>query len=434
MLMDSLLAQDISFFELTRTGDLTSRLSSDTTLVGSQITVNVSIFLRSIVRGTGVLILMFWISWQLTLIAFITIPAVTVISKWYGRYIRRLSKLQQKRVRKEAWLTKNSQHFAVLTWCLSMQLADGNSVSESAISSMATVRAFGAEKAELDEFEKCMESYLMLNTKNAVATLGFNTCFFAMPQLVKALVLFYGGLLVQSSGPNHISGGDLISFILYLESLSTSFNSLGYIFASMTRAVGAADKVYELMHRKPRLAPPSTFDEATIQELEKDAGMLGFRNRKVSTMKAGGLKPETCSGEVSLTNVEMRYPVRPQRVVLENMNLSIEPGSIVALVGHSGSGKSSVVSLIQHLYEPNHGEISIDGTSVSELNPDWLAQNVSVVSQEPTLFARSVKQNIIYGLEGTPKEPTQEEVEEAARLANAAEFIEVGCKTRLRGI
>ena len=102
MLMDSLLSQDISFFELTRTGDLTSRLSSDTTLVGSQITVNVSIFLRSIVRGAGVLIFMSFISWQLTLMAFITIPAVTVLSKWYGRYIRRLSKLQQKKV---SWLS-----------------------------------------------------------------------------------------------------------------------------------------------------------------------------------------------------------------------------------------------------------------------------------------------------------------------------------------
>jgi len=400
MLMDSLLSQDISFFELTRTGDLTSRLSSDTTLVGSQVTVNVSIFLRSIVRGAGVLVFMFLISWQLTLMAFITIPAVTVLSKWYGRYIRRLSKLQQKK------------------------LADGNSVSESAISSMATVRAFGAEKVELEEFEKCMENYLMLNTKNAIATLGFNTCYFALPQLVKALVLFYGGLLVQSSGPDHITGGELVSFILYLETLSGSFNSLGSIFASLTRAVGAADKVYELMHRKPRLTAPSTLDQERFASLEERPGMLGFRNRKVWEQKARGLSPASCDGAIFLDNVEMRYPVRPQRVVLDEMSLQISSGSIVALVGHSGSGKSSVVSLIQHLYEPTNGEVLIDGKNVNELNPDWLAQYVSVVSQEPTLFARTVKQNIIYGLEGTDKEPSQEEVEEAARLANAAEFIE----------
>lgn len=98
-LMDSVLSQDISFFEMTRTGDLTSRLSSDTTLVGSQMTTNVNIFLRSIVRAVGVLIFMFLISWQLSLLAFITIPVVSVLSKWYGRFVRRLAKLQQKKVR-----------------------------------------------------------------------------------------------------------------------------------------------------------------------------------------------------------------------------------------------------------------------------------------------------------------------------------------------
>ena len=290
---------------------------------------------------------------------------------------------------------------------------------------MSTVRAFGAEKVELEEFEQCMEGYLMVNTKNAIATLGFNTCYFALPQLVKALVLFYGGLLVQTDGPNHISGGRLVSFILYLETLSTSFNSLGSIFASLTRAVGAADKVYELMHRKPRTQEPSTRDQERFDRLESNPGILGFRNRKVSEMKARGLTPSSCTGQVSLHNVEMRYPVRPQRVVLNDMDLDIQPGTIVALVGHSGSGKSSIVSLIQHLYEPTKGSVTIDNNSVHELNPDWLAQQVAVVSQEPTLFARSVKQNIMYGLEGTDQEPTMDEIREAARLANAADFIEV---------
>jgi ATP-binding cassette subfamily B (MDR/TAP) protein 9 len=218
-LMDSLLSQEIGFYDTTRTGDITSRLSSDTTIVGSSITTNVNIFLRATVRALGVLIFMFTISWQLSMLAFLTIPAVSILSKLYGRYVRRLSKLQQKK------------------------LADGNAVSEATISSMATVRAFGSETVELNEFENCMEKYLRLNAKAAVATMGYSTLVGALPQLVNALVLFYGGLLVQTDGPGHISGGQLVSFILYLSSLSEAFNSLGGIYASLVRLAGAADKV-----------------------------------------------------------------------------------------------------------------------------------------------------------------------------------------------
>jgi ATP-binding cassette subfamily B (MDR/TAP) protein 9 len=400
-LMESLLTQDISFFEMTRTGDLTSRLSSDTTLVGSQVTTSVNIFLRSIVRAVGVLIFMFLISWQLSLLAFLTVPAVSVLSKWYGKYVRRLSKLQQKK------------------------LAEGNAVSESAISSMATVRAFGAESVELDEFERSMENYLTLNIKTAIATFGYSTCVQALPQLMKALVLFYGGLLVQSDGPHHITGGQLVTFILYLTSLSESFNSLGGIFASLTRAVGAADKVFELMHRKPRILQPSQdADEDREIEREPRDGMLGLLGQRTTQLQGRGLRPTSCAGEIVFNNVDMRYPSRPHRAVLENMNLTIPSGSIVALVGASGSGKSSVVSLIQHLYDPTGGDVVIDGMPVHEFSPEWLHRNVSVVSQEPTLFARSVRKNIIYGLEGTEDEPSEEDIIRAAELANAASFIE----------
>jgi len=124
-----------------------------------------------------------------------------------------------------------------------------------------------------------------------------------------------------------------------------------------------------------------------------------------------------------LENVDLTYPARPTRQVLKGLSLKIEPGSVVALVGESGGGKSTVVSLIQHLYEQSAGRVMLDGIDVHELAPAWLSKNVSVVSQQPTLFGRSIRKNIMYGLEGTSGEPTQEEIEEAARLANAHEFI-----------
>ena len=128
--MNSLLAQDIGFFDITKTGDITSRLCSDTTLVGDQVTLNVNVFLRSFVQALGVLIFMFSISWELSLMAFVSVPAITIMSRWYGSYIRKLTKLTQKK------------------------LADANGISEAAIGSMPTVKAFGAEESELMEYGK----------------------------------------------------------------------------------------------------------------------------------------------------------------------------------------------------------------------------------------------------------------------------------------
>jgi ABC-type multidrug transport system, ATPase and permease components len=398
LLMDSLLAQDIGFFDVTKTGDITSRLSSDTTLVGDQVTLNINVFLRSLVQAIGVLIFMTVLSWQLTLLAFISVPAITMLSRWYGEFIRSMTKLMQKK------------------------LADGNSISEAAIGSMPTVRALGAENTEMEEFLKYMDQYLSLNVRGAVAYLGYATAVTSLPQLVTAVVLFYGGLLVMSEN-DPMTSGKLVSFLLYLSSLSDAFNSIGYIFASLTQAVGAADKVFELIRRKPKRTLPAVSDcserdrHQTIIQKSRAAG-------QIEKYRSAGIKPSVCSGEVTFHNVAMYYPARPQRKILDELSLFVPAGSIAALVGPSGGGKSSVISLIQNLYERTSGDVFIDGIKIQDLSPEWLSANIAVVSQEPTLFARSVRSNIIYGLEGTDREPSMEAIEEAAQLANASSFIE----------
>jgi ATP-binding cassette subfamily B (MDR/TAP) protein 9 len=390
--MDSLLAQDIGFFDVTKTGDITSRLSSDTTLVGDQVTLNINVFLRSLVQAIGVLIFMTVLSWQLTLLAFISVPAITMLSRWYGEFIRSMTKLMQKK------------------------LADGNSISEAALGSMPTVRALGAEKTEMDEFQKYMDQYLSLNVRGAVAYMGYATAVTSLPQLVTAVVLFYGGLLVMSD-KDPMTSGKLVSFLLYLASLSDAFNSIGYIFASLTQAVGAADKVFELIRRKPRRAVPSVSDSQTnIQRIRAGGQIQKYRS--------AGVKPLTCSGEVTFNRVTMYYPARPQRKILDEISLFVPAGSVAALVGPSGGGKSSVISLIQNLYESCSGDVFLDGIKIQDLSQEWLTANIAVVSQEPTLFARSIRSNIIYGLEGTNREPSMDAIEEAARLANASNFIE----------
>eukprot|EP00548_Thalassiothrix_antarctica_P004729 CAMPEP_0194146816 /NCGR_PEP_ID=MMETSP0152-20130528/21902_1 /TAXON_ID=1049557 /ORGANISM="Thalassiothrix antarctica, Strain L6-D1" /LENGTH=903 /DNA_ID=CAMNT_0038847441 /DNA_START=69 /DNA_END=2780 /DNA_ORIENTATION=+ len=393
-LMDSLLVQDIGFFDVTKTGDITSRLSSDTTLVGDQVTLNVNVFLRSFVQVIGVLIFMFMLSWQLSLLAFISVPVITALSKVYGQYVRRLTKLMQKK------------------------LADGNSVSEAALGSMTTVRAFDAAESELREFENFMKQYLNLNVRSAIAYFGYATAVTSLPNLVTAVVLFYGGLLVRDG---KLTSGQLVSFLLYLQSLSDAFSSIGYIFSSLTQAVGAADKVFELLHRTPKMKTSTIGDQdGSIQS----HNFFGINNSLIKRQRNFGISPSACEGMIKLANVELYYPARPQRRVLDNLSFSVTKGSVVALVGPSGSGKSSVMSLMQHLYDPSKGRIMIDGHDVHELSPKWISRYVSVVSQEPTLFARSIAKNIIYGLEGTDDEPTLDEIKEAAQLANANSFIE----------
>ena len=406
LLMDALLCQDMTFFDTTRIGDLTSRLGSDTTLAGASTTTSVNVFLRSTVRVIGTLIFMFTISWQLTLFAFITVPAVTVLSKWYGRYLRRLSKAQQ------------------------TQLAEGNAVSESSLCAMTTVRAFGAERQELHEFQLLMQKYLKLNDKTALATVGYSSCIHVLPQLAKALVLFYGGLLTLTDGPNRITGGQLVSFILYFTSLSDAFNSLGGIYASLIRAVGAADKVLDLVHRTPNRIEASHADplrmKHALAEQTNNHLLPGVHATKVIATRTRGLYPEACIGRIKFTGVYFRYPSRPEHLVLNKMNLDIPAGSVAAIVGVSGSGKSSVLHLLLGLYEPCMGQVSIDGVSVQELCPDWLSRHVAVVSQEPSLFARSIRRNILYGLEDSTQgtDTLQVDIEMAAKLANAASFIE----------
>lgn len=213
-----------------------------------------------------------------------------------------------------------------------------------------------------------------------------------------------------------ISSGELVSFLLYLQSLSDGFSSIGYIFSSLTQAVGAADKVFELMYRKRPGMPQQ-------QQSSTSSPGGGGEHNLVEQIRTSGLEPNTCRGEVTLKNVEMYYPARPNRRVLNDMSLSVPPGSIIALCGASGGGKSSIISLVQHMYEQSSGKVLLDDVEVHEYSPRWLSQQISIVQQEPILFARSIRRNIMYGLEGTDREPSQDEIERVARLSNCDDFI-----------
>lgn len=370
-LFASLIRQEAGFFDTTKTGDITSRLAADTTTVSDQISLNLNVMLRSVTQAAMVLGFMFTASWRLTVVTFVMIPIVLAICKVYGQYYRKLSKKVQS------------------------ELAEVNSVAEEALGSMPTVKAHAAEASTEVAYYRKLMGFYSLQKRQAGAYAAYMTTNTFLSAAVVAGVLYYGGTLVLRGS---MSAGALVSFMLYQQSLSAAFQALGDVFSALSAAVGAADKVVELMHREPRI-PCS-----------------------------GSLSPPQFSGRLELVNVTFSYPARPQSVVLREFNLVVNPGQVVALVGPSGGGKSSVVKLLQRLYLPSEGSVLIDGRDVGVYDPSWLRRRVALVSQEPVLYARSVRRNIMYGLEeedGVPPDqvPTQHDIEEAAKLANAHEFV-----------
>eukprot|EP00611_Tribonema_gayanum_P026313 TRINITY_DN6231_c0_g1_i4.p1 TRINITY_DN6231_c0_g1~~TRINITY_DN6231_c0_g1_i4.p1 ORF type:complete len:694 (-),score=150.70 TRINITY_DN6231_c0_g1_i4:355-2436(-) len=370
MLFDSLVRQEIGFFDTTKTGEITSRLSADCTKVGDQVCLNINLFLRNFVQAAGTLLFMFYLSWRLSTVAFVSVPAIVGVSRYYGHFIRDLAKQVQER------------------------LAEANAVAEEALGSMTTVRSFAAEGRESAAYGARLHDYYALAIREAAAYGAYASTAALLPQLVTVLVLFYGGRMVLAG---QLDGGSVVAFMLYLSSLSDGFNNMGAIFSSITQAVGAADKVFELIRREPQVRKPRG---------------------------GAALRPLECAGELTLEEVHFTYPARPTRPVLHGVNLVVRPGQVLALVGPSGGGKSSCVSLIENFYHPDQGRLLLDGTPVQDLDHRWYHRVVSLVGQEPVLYGRTIEQNILYGLEGDADEPTHADVVAAARLANAHAFID----------
>ncbi|KAK9831825.1 hypothetical protein WJX74_010840 [Apatococcus lobatus] len=370
-LFQSLLRQEIGFFDVTKSGDITSRLSADTTTVADQVCLNLNVFLRSMTQAAVVLYFMFVASWRLTTISFVLVPVIIVISKLYGAYYRKLAKKVQ------------------------TELAEANSVAEEVITSMPTVKAHAAELSASASYAARLAKFFSLQMTESLAYSLYMTISTFLPNVTTAVILFYGGNLVLEGS---MSAGSLVSFMLYQQSLSNAFQTCSSVFSALSAAVGAADKVIELMHRQPKIQP------------------------------SGALIPANFEGRLQLENVCFSYPGRKDVQVLNGLSMTIQPGEVVALVGPSGGGKSSIVKLLERYYLPSSGSVLIDGRDAGVYHSRWLRRKIALVSQEPVLYARSIRRNICYGLEaedGVPadQQPSAEDVEVAAKLANAHEFI-----------
>jgi len=355
---------DMTFFEVTKTGEVLSRLTGDTTLVQSISGVGLSITLRSILSLLGGLVLMAATSPRLTGIIIALIPLILLPLFAVGKRVRRLSRDSQDR------------------------MADSSGLAGETLNAMQTVQAFTLEALQSRKFSDAVEA-------------GFATA--VLRNRVRAVLTAIGTMLVMASitlvlwlGARGVlagamTGGQLGQFLLYAGFVVTAAAALIEQWGEMQRAAGAMERLVELLHAKPAIAAPAVPQ----------------------------VFPSPSQGALRFESVQFSYPSRPETAALDQFSLAVQPGETVAIVGPSGAGKSTIFQLALRFYDPQAGQVFLDGIDVASTDPVALRERIGLVPQDTVLFGASARDNIRYGR----PDATDEQIEAAAKAAAADEFI-----------
>ncbi|KAJ4302129.1 ATP-binding cassette permease mdl1 [Collariella sp. IMI 366227] len=349
--------QDAEFFDANRVGDLISRLSSDTVIVGKSITQNMSDGLRALVSGAAGFIMMSWMSFKLTSIIFVMVPPIAVGAVLYGRSIRQLSRQIQKNV---GTMVK---------------------IAEERLGNVKTSQAFAGEVQEIHRYNKQIRKIFALGRKDSIISGTFFASTSWAGNMTILAMLIVGGNLVRSGT---MSIGDLTSFMMYTAFAGSSLFGLSGFYSELMKGVGAASRLFELQDRAP-----------TIHQTV-------------------GQKVISAQGPIKFTDVTFAYPTRPAVTIFNGLTFEIPSGSNVCIVGPSGGGKSTVASLLLRFYNPTTGSVTINGIDISKMNVKSLRRRIGMVAQEPVLFSGTIAENIAYG----KPHATRTEILAAAKKAN----------------
>jgi ATP-binding cassette subfamily B protein len=363
-LFDRVLGMSPAFFERIMTGEILSRITTDTTLILSVIGSSVSVALRNLLMLVGGLILLFLTSAKLTGLVLLIVPAIVVPIIVLGRRLRQLSKENQD------WIANSS-----------------GSASE-ALSSVQTVQAFtheGPTRAAFAEVtEKSFDSAKTRIKTRAVMTVI--VIFLTFAGIVG--VLWIGARDVRAEV---MTVGELIQFVIYAVMVAGAVGALSEIWGELQRAAGATERLVELLNTSDAVQDPA---------------------RPIAL-------PRPVRGEIAFQDVTFRYPTRPDSSALNGVSLHVAPGETVALVGPSGAGKTTILQLLMRFYDPQSGRITLDGVALSDMERADFRRAMALVPQDPVIFAASARENIRFGR----PDASDAEVEAAARAAAAHDFL-----------
>ncbi|MBL0074707.1 MAG: ATP-binding cassette domain-containing protein [Rhodocyclaceae bacterium] len=361
---DHLLSLPPSWFEAGRTGDVISRLTSDTTQLESVIGSSMSIALRNLLMLIGGLVMLFTTSLKLSFMVIAGVPLVVAPIMLFGRRVKKLARETQDRV------------------------ADlGNRIDET-IHEIRIVQAYGHEAADRRDFDAQVKHGFVITQHRITNRSTLIVVVMVLVFEAISLILWQGGHDVLKG---ELSPGDLSAFVFYASLVAGSVGALSESWGELQRARGATERLVELLNSEPAIVVA--------------ASPIAL--------------PQKVSGAIHFDAVDFRYPSRPDTPALEAFTLDVEPGETIALVGPSGAGKTTVFQMLLRFYDPQNGSISIDGIKLKDADPEAVRRQMGLVSQEAVIFATSVFENVRYGR----LDATLDEVKAACESAYADEFV-----------
>jgi len=364
-LFRAVMRQDIAFYDSSTVGDLTSRLGGDVQQTVAPMRNTVASLLGNLFALGGGLIMCFYTSWRLSMLAFTTIGPIIYLTETYAKWSSEINKQ------------------------IRTDMGDANTVAVEALSNIRTVRSFSTEDYEIGRYEEWTMKALSKAVKDAIAG-AFTTAVNRYLDLgAGVLILWFGGTMAMEE-QDGVTVGSIITFQLYWNRINFAFKGLNNMVTRFTQAAGSAQRVLSLLDNKPDI-------DVTV----------------------GEPLPPDFQADVTFSDVTFAYQTRPDTKVLDGLSFHVPAGRVCALVGRSGCGKSTIIHLLMRYYDPQQGAVMIGGKALPELSLSSVHHKMAVVAQDTQLFACTIEENIAYGLDSYNKE----DLYAASAAANAHDFI-----------